>query len=94
MVIGMATSKLTITLDDKQLREIKELVAGGESLSVSGFVKRAVHVALQDAAGWDEMLRQSLDETGGPMTKKERAWADSILLRKSTRRGGSKGGAA
>lgn len=79
MVIGMATTKVTITLDDHQLEAVRRLVAAGTAASVSGFVKRAVDVALQDAAGWQVMLEQALEETGGPLTKKEIAWADRIL---------------
>ena len=79
MVIGMATIKLTITLDDDQLEEVRNLVAAGKAASVSGFVKRAVGVALHDAAGWKEMLEGALQQTGGPLTKKERAWADALL---------------
>ena len=89
MVIGMATTKLTITLDDEQLDEVRRLVAAGKARSVSGFVKHAVGVALHDAAGWQEMLEGALLQTGGPLTKKERAWADGVLSmgpRKSNRR--------
>ena len=79
MVFGMATKKITITLEDGQLEEIRDLVAKGQAASVSGFVKHAVTVALSDAAGWREMLKDALQETGGPLTKEERAWADAIL---------------
>ena len=79
MVSGMATTKVTITLDDGQLEEIRGLVAAGAASSVSGFVKHAVGVALHDAAGWREMLAEALQETGGPLTKQERAWADTLL---------------
>ena len=79
MVRGMATTKLTITLDDKQLEEVRNLVAGGASSSVSAFVKHAVGVALNDAAGWKEMLDEALQETGGKLTRRERAWADLLL---------------
>jgi len=79
MVFGMATVKITITLDDKQLKEIRALVVAGTAKSVSGFVQHAVGVALNDAAGWSEMLQDALRQTGGPLTKKERAWADGIL---------------
>jgi Arc/MetJ-type ribon-helix-helix transcriptional regulator len=75
----MATSKITITLPDDQLREIHSLISAGKAQSVSGFVKHAVGVALHDAAGWKDMLQGALLETGGPLTKKERAWADAIL---------------
>jgi Arc/MetJ-type ribon-helix-helix transcriptional regulator len=75
----MATTKITITLPDDQLEEIRALVASGAAANISAFVKRAVDVALKDAAGWREMLELSLEQTGGPMTDQERAWADSIL---------------
>jgi Arc/MetJ-type ribon-helix-helix transcriptional regulator len=75
----MSTAKITITLQDDQLEEIRGLVAAGGSASVSAFVKHAVAVALNDAAGWREMLKDALQQTGGPLTKKERAWADAVL---------------
>ena len=79
MVIGMATAKITITLQDGQVEEIRALVAAGEAASVSGFVQHAVGVALHDAAGWRELLEAAIAQTGGPLTKKERAWADALL---------------
>jgi len=75
----MATTKVTITLDDEQLRAIRELVQSGKAESVSGFVKHAVDVSLSDLAGWGALLGLALEETGGPLTAKERAWADAIL---------------
>jgi Arc/MetJ-type ribon-helix-helix transcriptional regulator len=79
MVIGMATTKVTITLEDEQLEEVRSMVAAGQAASISAFVKHAVGVALHDAAGWKEMLEDALQETGGPLTQKERVWADAIL---------------
>ena len=79
MVNSMATTKITVTLPDQQLREIRALVAAGQSGSVSAFVKHAIDIALFDAAGWQEMLSGALQQTGGPLTNKERAWANSIL---------------
>ena len=79
MASGMATTKVTITLDDEQLRAIRELVQSGKAESVSGFVKHAVDVSLSDLAGWGVLLGLALEETGGPLTAKERAWADAIL---------------
>jgi Arc/MetJ-type ribon-helix-helix transcriptional regulator len=79
MVLGMATAKITITLPDDQVHEIRSLVAAGQAANVSAFVKHAVGVALSDAAGWREMLDIALQRTGGPLTAKERAWADTIL---------------
>jgi len=79
MVNGMATIKLTITLDEAQLDAVRRLVASGQAESVSGFVKHAVGVSLADVAGWGAMLGLALEQTGGPLTSKERAWADAIL---------------
>jgi hypothetical protein len=36
-------------------------------------------VAIFDAAGWREMLKDALRQTGGPLTKGERARADAAL---------------
>ncbi len=79
MVTGMATRKVTITLDQAQLARIQALVQAGSAASVSGFVQHAVTVALDDVAGWGAMLAEALRETGGPLTDDERAWADGIL---------------
>lgn len=79
MVFGMATVKLTITLQDDQLHAIREFVAAGKASSVSAFVQHAVGIALFDAAGWRTMLHDALRQTGGALTKEERAWADSLL---------------
>ena len=79
MVLDMSTAKITVTLPDDQLHEIRALVAAGEAANTSAFVKHAVQVALSDAAGWREMLKDALLQTGGPLTNKERAWADTIL---------------
>jgi len=79
MVFGMATAKVTITLKESQVYAIRELVAAGRAASVSGFVQHAVNIALFDAAGWRAMLDDALQRTGGPLTKKESAWADALL---------------
>ncbi len=36
MVVGMARAKVTITLDEDQLEEVRKLVAAGKSPSISG----------------------------------------------------------
>ncbi len=89
----MATTKITITLPDDQLQEIRALIAAGEAANISAFVKHAVGVALSDAAGWRGMLADALQQTGGPLTTKERAWADAILAPRR-RRNSKKGKAA
>lgn len=94
MVLGMATVKVTVTLDRDQVDEVRALVAAGQAASVSGFVQHAVGVALFDAAGWKEMLREALRQTGGPLTNKERAWADRLLPPQRQKRASRKGKAA
>ncbi|HEX2039229.1 MAG TPA: hypothetical protein VHF47_05790 [Acidimicrobiales bacterium] len=75
----MATKKVTVTLDEEQLEQVRQLVATGKSSSVSGFVQHAVAVSLDDVAGWSDMLAEALAQTGGKLTKDERAWADTVL---------------
>ena len=94
MVFGMATTKVTITLDNDQLSQIRELVDAGQSANVSAFVKHAINLALQDVAGWREMLKEALDQTGGPLTDKENAWLDSIFSPEKEKKTGRKRKAA
>jgi len=94
MVFGMATNKITITLQDSQIHAIRELVAAGKAASVSGFVQHAVGIALFDAIGWQAMLNDALRETGGPLTKDERTWADALLHSPQKKRAGGKKRAA
>ena len=79
MVIGMATRKVTVTLEAGQLERIRALVQSGTAPSVSGFVQGAVEVALDDVAGWGALLAEALRDTGGPLSDEERAWSDEIL---------------
>jgi len=81
----MATTKVTVTLDDEQVALIRGLVSSGKAENVSQFVRHAVGVSLADVAGWGAMLALALDQTGGPLTRREREWADSVL-RSSERR--------
>ena len=94
MVFGMATVKITITLQEDQVEEIRALVAAGRSPNVSAFVQHAVGVALFDEAGWRQMLKDALQQTGGPLTNKERGKADTLLSSERQKRGTRKGKAA
>ena len=84
--MGMATTKVTVTLDNEQLAAVRQLVATGRARNVSSFVKYAVGVSLADVAGWGAMLGLALEQTGGPLTRKERQWADSVLKAGSSSR--------
>ncbi len=75
------TTKFTITLDNAQFDEIKRVVAAGKAPSVSAFVKKAVETALHDSMGWEQMLAEMLEATGGPLTDAERRWADKMVGR-------------
>jgi Arc/MetJ-type ribon-helix-helix transcriptional regulator len=86
MVIGMATVKVTITLEESQLEQIRALVEEGAARSVSSFVQHAVATGLDDAAVWAQMLDEALAETGGPLTKEEIAWAEDVIGVKSRKR--------
>jgi Arc/MetJ-type ribon-helix-helix transcriptional regulator len=79
MAIGMAARKVTVTLDETQLDQIRSLVQARTAPSVSGFVQHAVSVALDDVAGWGAMLAEALRATGGALSDDERAWADEVL---------------
>jgi Arc/MetJ-type ribon-helix-helix transcriptional regulator len=79
MVIGMATRKVTVTLDEAQLDQIRSLVQSRAAPSVSGFVQHAVAVALDDVAGWGAILADALRQSGGALSDDERAWADDVL---------------
>jgi hypothetical protein len=95
MVLGMATTKITITLPRRPAwKRFARVVAAGRAASVSAFVQRAVGVALFDAAGWREMLKDALQQTGGALTKKERAWADALLSPARPKKGPGRGKAA
>lgn len=87
MVIGMATKKVTVTMDEGQIDRIRALVETGTSPSVSGFVQHAVGVALDDVAGWGAMLADALGDSGGDLSDEEQSWADQILGVKKQRKG-------
>jgi Arc/MetJ-type ribon-helix-helix transcriptional regulator len=85
----MTKTKVTVTLDADQVDAIRSLVEKGGAKSVSAFVQHAVDVSLADVAGWGALLADALEQTGGPLTRAERAWADSVLVErrpKATRR--------
>jgi Arc/MetJ-type ribon-helix-helix transcriptional regulator len=87
MVFGMASQKVTITLDAQQVARIKALVAQGKAQTVSGFVSHSVGLALDDVAGWGAILGEGLDKTGGAISDAERIWADEVLgVRKKRKR--------
>jgi Arc/MetJ-type ribon-helix-helix transcriptional regulator len=85
MVDGMAATKITITVPNRQLEEIRKRVAAHYSSSVSGFIQQAVQKCLENAAEFHTMVAQGLKETGGPLKHKERAWARKMLSARQRR---------
>jgi Arc/MetJ-type ribon-helix-helix transcriptional regulator len=80
MVNGMAnTTKITITLPDRQLEEIRKRVAARDSPNVSRFIQQAVQKSLENSAEFHAMVEEALRETGGPLKPSERAWAKGML---------------
>ena len=75
----MAGRKVTITIDQEQCDRVRDLVDAGTTPSVSGFVRHAVAVAVNDIAGWGALLAEALKETGGTLSDEERNWADEML---------------
>jgi len=76
---GLATKKITITLEAEQVDRVRELVEVGKASSVSGFVQHTVGMALDDVAGWGAVLAQALRDTGGPLSQDEKDRADEML---------------
>ena len=79
ILVDVAMKKITVRLAECQVEEMRAFVALGRAASVSAFVRRALGTALRDATKWTEMIEEALRETGGPLTRKERAWADRLL---------------
>ena len=82
----MATRKITITLPDRQLQEIRKRVAAQEFPTISGFIQQAVQKSLENAAAFRAMIDEGLNATGGPPKRSERAWARRMLS--ARKRGG------
>ena len=81
----MATAKITVTLPDSQLEEIRKRVAAEDTPSVSGFIQQAVRRSLENAAEFRAMVEETLKETGGPLKPRERAWASRMLAARKRR---------
>lgn len=77
--MSMATKKITITLPEVQVEQVREIVASGQADSISWFVQHAVDAALDDDRLWGLELEKALAATGGPLTEAEIAWADEVL---------------
>lgn len=81
----MTAAKIAISLPEGLVQHVRTEVRRGRAPSVSAYVMRAVE---QQAANDDlaSMLDEMLAATGGPMTSKERGWADRVLGAAKTKR--------
>ena len=84
MINGMTTAKIAVSLPEEVLRRAQRAVRRGRAPSMSAYVAEALEQRskLDDL---EELLDEMLEETGGPLTAKERQFADRVLLRKRRR---------
>ena len=75
----MAATKITITLPDSQLEEIQKRVRAKSAKRISAWVQRAVEKTLENEADFRAMIDEMLEESGGPATPEELAWARKML---------------
>ena len=78
-VVRMTKAKVTVTLDRDLLAKVRRAVDEGSAASVSAYVERAVAQWMLEETTTDAFLDEMLEESGGPMTDEERAWADRVL---------------
>lgn len=76
MAIGMATKKVTVTLDELQLQRIRALVEAGSAGACRGSC--STRCLSRSTAGWGALLAEALRQTGGALSDQERTWADAI----------------
>lgn len=80
MIPGMTRSKIAVSLPSWLVERARQAVDEGRATSVSAYVAEA----LEEKADLDDLaalLDEMLAETGGPLTARERAWADQVLGR-------------
>jgi Arc/MetJ-type ribon-helix-helix transcriptional regulator len=88
---GMTSvAKITVSLPQEQVRQVRDAVARGEAASVSGYVSVALEDALarshleleqRDGVGEDslaELVAELVAEHGEPSAE-DYAWADKVL---------------
>ena len=80
----MATTKITITLPDRQLQEIRKRVADQDAPNRLRLHSAGRPEVLENAAKFRAMVQEALEETGGPLKPKERAWARRMLSPRSS----------
>lgn len=84
MIVSMTKrkEKIAITLSPHLVAAAKRAVRRGRAASVSAYVAEAIaeKESRQDAnEALLEIIDESLEASGGPMTDAERRWADEML---------------
>ena len=81
MVVGMATRKVTVTLDESQLACMPALLWSKELRQVSRATFRtAVSVSLDDVAGWGAMLADAPRQRGKTLTARNEVGRTTSLV--------------
>jgi hypothetical protein len=78
MIIGMTSAKVAISLPKAVLASARAAVKRGEAPSLSAYVSRLIEEKTSEG-DLMKMLEEMLEETGGPATAEEIAWADGVL---------------
>lgn len=86
MIDGMTTSspkaKIAISIRQDLLERVRVEVDDGDAASVSAFIERAVEEQFRAESEFDEVLAESLAESGGPPTLEEIEWAERLWGRR------------
>jgi Arc/MetJ-type ribon-helix-helix transcriptional regulator len=86
MTIGMTSYvKLAISLPSRAAENVRRAVKAGKAASVSAYIAQAVEEKSKEDS-LEHLIAEMLAETGGPLTKAEREWADRAMGFKPKRR--------
>ena len=86
MTVGMTSYvKLAISLPSRAAENVRRAVKAGKAPSVSAYIAQAVEEKSKEDT-LKGLLKEMLDETGGPPTQAERRWVQRTLGIKSLKR--------
>jgi hypothetical protein len=81
MMIGMTAKKIAITVPEKTLAGARRAVKSGKATSLSAYISRAIEQKTT-SDDLDSLLDEMLQESGGPLTAKEKTWAAAAFAGK------------
>jgi Arc/MetJ-type ribon-helix-helix transcriptional regulator len=86
MIMGMTSAKIAVSLPERLVVEARRAVRRGSASSVSALVAQSLaeRLKLEDLT---LMLDEMLAETGGPLTRTEKAAAEAELGMRPRRKG-------